>query len=58
MSLITYIFVHNFHSFLKKIFLMWTTLKVFIEFVTVLLLLHVLVFWLGATGGLNFLTRD
>ena len=37
---------------------MWTTLKVFIEFVTVLLLLHVLVFWLGATGGLNFLTRD
>ena len=37
---------------------MWTILKVFIEFVTVLLLLHVLVFWLGARGGLNSLTRD
>ena len=28
-----------------KIFLMWTICKVFIEFVTILLLFHVLVFW-------------
>ena len=31
--------------FLFKIFLMWTILKVFIEFVTVLFLLYTLVFW-------------
>ena len=31
--------------FLKKIFLMCTILKVFIEFVTIWLLFYVLVFW-------------
>ena len=31
--------------FLKDFFLMWTTLKVFIEFATTLLLFYVLVFW-------------
>ena len=36
--------VIHFISFLK-IFLMWTILKVFIEFVTILLLFYVLVFW-------------
>ena len=30
----------------KKFFFMWTTLKVFVEFVTILLLPSVLVFWL------------
>ena len=33
-------------SFLRFFFLMWTIFKVFIEFVTILLLFHVWVFWL------------
>ena len=32
--------------FLKDFFLMWTIIKVFIEFVTILLLLYVLIFCL------------
>ena len=33
------------YCFLKDFFLMWTIFKVFIEFVTILLLFYVLVFW-------------
>ena len=39
-------------------FLMWTIFKVFIEFVTILLLFYVLVFWLRGTWDLSSLTRD
>ena len=34
-----------FKNLLKNFFLMWTIFKIFIEFVTVLLLFYVLVFW-------------
>ena len=37
---------------------MWTISKVFIEFVTVLLLFYVLVFWLRGMWNLSSLTRD
>ena len=37
---------------------MWTILKVFIEFVTVLLLSYVLVFWPQGIWDLNSLTTD
>ena len=37
-------------SFFFKDFLTWTILKVFIEFVTMLLLFYVLVFWRQACG--------
>ena len=37
---------------------MWTIFKVFIEFVTILLLFYVLVFWLQGMCDLNSLTRD
>ena len=37
---------------------MWTILKVFIEFVTILLLFYVLVSWLQGMCDLNSLTRD
>ena len=37
---------------------MWTTLKISIEFVTILLLFLVLVFWPQGTCELSFLTRD
>ena len=48
------------NTFLKKIFFggMWTILKVFIEFVPVLLLSYVLVFWPQGIWDLNSLTRD
>ena len=36
----------------------WTILKVFIEFVTILLLFYVLVFWLWSMWDLSSLTRD
>jgi len=36
---------------------MWTVFKVFIEFVTILLLFYVLVFWLPSMWDLSFLTR-
>ena len=39
-------------------FLMWTIFKVFIEFVTILLLFCVLVFWLGGMWDLSSPTRD
>ena len=39
-------------------FLMWTILKVFVEFVTILLLFYILVFWLQGTWDLSFPTRD
>ena len=47
-----------FFSCLKFFFLMWTTLKISIEFVTILLLFLVLVFWPQGTCELSFLTRD
>ena len=47
-----------FFNFFKKIFLMWTILKVFIEFVTILLLFYVLVVWLCSMWDLSSLTRD
>ena len=37
---------------------MWAILKVFTEFVTILLLFYVLVFWPGGMWDLSFLTRD
>ena len=44
-----YIFVFAF--FKGFFFLMWTIFKVFIEFVTTLLLFYVLVFWLRDVGS-------
>ena len=37
---------------------MWTIFKVFIEFVTILLLFYVLVFWFRGMGDLSSPTRD
>ena len=37
---------------------MWTIFRVFIEFVTILLLFHVLVFWLRGMWDLSSPTRD
>ena len=37
---------------------MWSIFKVFIEFVTTLLLLYVSFFWLCGMWDLSFLTRD
>ena len=37
---------------------MWTILKTFIEFVTILLLFYVLVFWPGSMGDLSSPARD
>ena len=39
-------------------FLMWTVFKVFIEFATVLLLFHVLVFWPKGMRDLGSLTEN
>ena len=49
-----------FLTFFFKFFflLMWTIFKVFIEFVTILLLFYVLVFWLRGMWDLSSLTRD
>ena len=44
--------------FLKDFFLMWTIFKGFIEFVTILLLFYVLVFWPRGTWDLSSPTRD
>ena len=41
-----------------KIFLMWTIFRVFIEFVTILLLFYVLVFWPRSMWVLSSPTRD
>ena len=45
-------------NFFFKIFLMWTNFKVFIEFVTILLLFYVLVFWSRGMWDLSSPTRD
>ena len=39
-------------------FLMWTIFKVFIGFVTILLLFRVLIFWLLGMWDFSSLTRD
>ena len=44
--------------FFKDFFLLQTIFKVFIEFVTILLLFYVLVFWPQDMWDLSFLTRD
>ena len=44
--------------FFKDLLLMWIIFKVFIEFVTVLLLLYVLGFWPQSTWDLSSWTRD
>ena len=44
--------------FSQRFFLMWAIFKVFIEFVTILLLFYVLIFWPWGTWDLNFLLRD
>ena len=41
-----------------KIFLVWTIFKVFIEFVTTLLLFYILVFWPQDTWDLSFPIKD
>ena len=41
-----------------KIFLMWAIFKVLVEFVTILLLFYVLVFWPQAMWDLSSPTRD
>ena len=46
------------YVFFLNIFLMWTIFKVFIEFVTILLLFYVLVFWPRGMWDLSSLTRD
>ena len=47
-----------FLSFFLKIFLMWTIFKVFIDFVTILLLFCVLFFWPQGMWDLSSPTRD
>ena len=44
--------------FFYFVFLMWTIFKVFIKFVTVLLLFHVLAFWPGGMWRLSSPIRD
>ena len=44
--------------FLRFFFLMWTIFKVFIEFVTILFLFYVLVFWPQIMWDLSSSTRD
>ena len=44
--------------FFYDFFLIWTIFKVFIEFVAVLLLFYVVVFWPGGLWDLRSLTRD
>ena len=45
-------------SFYKDFFWMWTIFKVFIEFVTILFLFYVFVFWPQGMWDLSSLTRD
>ena len=50
---------HCLFSFLRLFFfLMWTIFKVFIAFITILLLFYVLIFWLRGMWDLNPPTRD
>ena len=46
------------HTTLRFFFLMWTMFKVFIEFVTILFLFYVLVFWLQGMENLSSPSRD
>ena len=48
----------SFIFFFWDFFLMWTIFKVFTEFVTILLLFYVLVFWLWGMWDPSSLTRD
>ena len=52
--------VHTLFLFSKVVFffLMWTIFKVFIDFVTMLLLFYVLALWLQGMWDLSSLTRD
>ena len=45
-------------NFIFFFFLMWIIFKVFLEFVTISLLLYVLAFWLQGVWDLSFPTRD
>ena len=49
---------YHLNFFLNSIFSMWTIFKVFIEFVIILLLFYVLVFWPRGMWDLSSLTRD
>ena len=54
-----YLFVISLSSaFFLRFILMWTIFKVFVEFVTILLLFYVLVFWLRGMWDLSPPTRD
>ena len=48
----------GFYYYFLEVFLMWTILKFFIVFVTILLLFYVSVFWPLDMWDLNSLTRD
>ena len=52
-GLVVFIFLRLF-----SLFLTWTIFKVFIEFVTILLLFYVLVFWLQGMWDLSSPTKD
>ena len=43
---------------LKIFFFMWTIFKVFVEFVTIMLLFHISIFLLSGIGDLSSLARD
>ena len=51
-------FLHFLPVFCFFVFLTWTILKVFIEFMTILLLFYVLVFWPQGMWDLSSSTRD
>ena len=52
------VFTQKYNRFLSVFFfLMWTIFKVFIDFVTILLLFHVLVFWSLGTWDSGSLTK-
>ena len=50
--------IHFQRPFFKRFFFMWTIFIVCIEFVTILLLFYVLVFWPWSKWDLSFLTRN
>ena len=50
--------LHDLNRWIFFFFLMWTVFRLFIEFVTVLLLFYVLVFQPGGIWDLISLTRD
>ena len=53
-----YIALYSFYFLSCIFFVMWTIFKVFIEFVTILLLFYVLVFWPQGMWDLSSPTRD